>query len=203
MVAVSRVRYLEPVNADATRSGIGPSDAALVTAARAGEAWATEALFRRHAAMVNGLAYRLLGRDADVDDVVQEAFVQALSRLDALREPQAFAGWLAAIVVRTTSKVLRRRKLMNRLGLRRDEPIDVETLIGRSAPADAVAELRAIYGVVDAMPVKVRVPLLLRRIEGLALEEIAERTGASLATVKRRIAEGEEILAKKTQRGAT
>jgi RNA polymerase sigma-70 factor (ECF subfamily) len=201
MVAV--VRYLEPVNADATRSGIGPSDAALVTAARAGEAWATEALFRRHAAMVNGLAYRLLGRDADVDDVVQESFVQALARLDALREPQAFAGWLASIVVRTVSKVLRRRKLMNRLGLRRDEPLDVDALIGRSAPADAVAELRAIYGVVDAMPVKVRVPLLLRRVEGLGLEEIAERTGASLATVKRRIAEGEELLAKKTGREVT
>jgi DNA-directed RNA polymerase specialized sigma24 family protein len=49
----------------------------------------------------------------------------------------------------------------------------------------------------------VRVPLLLRRVEGLALEEIAERTGASLATVKRRIAEGEELLAKKTGREVT
>src|SRR6266513_458158 len=65
-----------------TRSGAGPSDAALVVAARAGEAWAQEALFRRHARMVNGLALRLIGRDADLDDLVQEAFAQALGSLD-------------------------------------------------------------------------------------------------------------------------
>jgi RNA polymerase sigma-70 factor (ECF subfamily) len=169
----------------------------LVTAARAGEAWASEALFRRHAPMVNGLAYRLLGRDADVDDVVQEAFVQALRNLDGLKEPQAFAAWMGSILVRTTSRLLRKRKLLSRLGLRhRDEPLDVDALVGRSVPPDAAAELRAIYAVVDRMPVKVRVPFLLRRVEGLGLEEIAEHTGASLATVKRRITEGEEMLAK-------
>jgi RNA polymerase sigma-70 factor (ECF subfamily) len=189
------VRYLHPVNANATRSGSGPSDAVLVMAARARERWAAEALFQRHAPMMNGLAYRLLGRDAEVDDVVQESFLQALDHLGALKEPQAFAAWLGSIVVRTVSKLLRRRKLLSRLGMRRqDEPIDVDSLVGQSAPPDAVVELRAIYATIDRMPVDVRVPLLLRRVEGLALEEIAERTGKSLATVKRRIADGERLL---------
>src|SRR5688572_10280541 len=61
-----------------TRSGAGPTDAALVVAARAGEDWAREALFRRHAPMVAGMAFRLLGRDEDVDDLVQDSFVEAL-----------------------------------------------------------------------------------------------------------------------------
>jgi RNA polymerase sigma-70 factor (ECF subfamily) len=197
------VRYVSSVSANATRSGSGPSDAALVTAARAGEAWATEALFRRHAPLVNGLAYRLLGRDTEVDDVVQESFVQALSALDALKEPQAFASWMASIVVRTTSKMLRRRKLLTRLGLRRSgEPIDIELLVGKSVPPDAATELRAIYRVVEAMPVKVRVPFLLRRVEGMPLEEIAAHVGCSLATAKRRIADGEAILAEREGRGA-
>ena len=197
------VRYLSSVSANATRSGSGPSDAALVTAARAGEPWATEALFRRHAPLVNGLAYRLLGRDTEVDDVVQESFVQALSALDALKEPQAFASWMASIVVRTTSKMLRRRKLLTRLGLRRSgEPIDIELLVGKSVPPDAATELRAIYRVVEAMPVKVRVPFLLRKVEGMALEEIAAHVGCSLATAKRRIADGEAILAEREGRGA-
>jgi RNA polymerase sigma-70 factor (ECF subfamily) len=189
------VRYLSSVSANATRSGSGPSDAALVTAARAGEEWATEALFRRHAPMVNGLAFRLLGRDAEVDDVVQETFVQALGALDSLKEPQAFASWIASIVVRTSSKLLRRRKLLGRLGLRHNEPIDLDALIGRAVPPDAAAELTAIYRVVEALPVKVRVPLLLRKVEGMALEEIAEHVGCSLATAKRRIADGESALA--------
>jgi RNA polymerase sigma-70 factor (ECF subfamily) len=190
------VRYLGAVNASSTRSGAGPSDAALVTAARAGERWAMEALFQRHAPMVNGMAYRLLGRDAEVDDVVQETFVQALGNLAGLKEPQAFAAWIGSIVVRTTSKLLRRRKLLSRLGLRRsDGPIDVEAIVGRAVPPDAAAELRAIYAAIDSLPVGVRVPLILRRVEGLSLEEVAERTGTSLATVKRKIAEGEARLA--------
>ena len=189
------VRYLSAVNANATRSGTGPSDAALVTAARAKEPWAVEALFQRYAPMVNGLAYRLLGRDSEVDDVVQESFVQALDHLDALKEPQAFASWLASIVVRTTSKLLRRRKLLGRLGLRRSsDPIDIDSIVGRAVPPDAASELRAIYAVIDDMPIDVRVPLLLRRVEGLSLEEVAERTGKSLATVKRRIRDGEARL---------
>jgi RNA polymerase sigma-70 factor (ECF subfamily) len=189
------VRYLRPVNASATRSGSGPSDAALVTAARANEAWAIQALFQRHASMMNGLAYRLLGRDAEVDDVVQDSFLQALDHLGSLKDPQAFAAWLGSIVVRTVSRVLRKRKLLSRLGLRaKDEPVDVDTLVGASAPPDAAVELRAIYAKIDGMPVDVRIPLLLRRVEGLALEEIATRTGKSLATVKRRIADGERLL---------
>ncbi|MGH7270210.1 MAG: RNA polymerase sigma factor, partial [Polyangiaceae bacterium] len=87
-------------------------------AARAGEAWAHEALFRRHARMVNGLAFRLMGRDADVDDLVQDAFVTAFSRLQGLGDPQAFSAWLGSIVVRTAGKIIRRRVLLERLGLR-------------------------------------------------------------------------------------
>jgi RNA polymerase sigma-70 factor (ECF subfamily) len=176
------------------RTGVGPTDGALVVAARAGEAWAKEALFRRHAGLVNGLAYRLMGRDADVDDLVQETFAQALASLRGLRETETFSSWLAAIVVRTAHKVLRRRRLLERLGLRsRDEP-DLDRLVARSAPPDVSAELLRLYRVVEAMPIKVRIPLLLRRVDGARLEEIAQMTGCSLATVKRRLAEGERRL---------
>jgi RNA polymerase sigma-70 factor, ECF subfamily len=145
--------------------------------------------------MVNGLSYRVLGRDHEVDDLVQESFVQAFSRLGSLKEPQAFGSWLGSIVVRTASKMIRRRKLLSRLGLRRpSDPIDVDALVGSSVPPDVAAELRAIYGTLDAMPADVRIPLILRRVEGLPLEQIAEMTGKSLATVKRRIADGEKML---------
>src|SRR5436190_20397911 len=99
-----------------TQSEAGPSDAALVVAARAGEKWAQEALFRRHARMVNGLAYRLLGRDQELDDLVQESFLAALRSLDRLAQPQAFAAWLGSIVVRSSHKLLRRRRMLTRLG---------------------------------------------------------------------------------------
>jgi RNA polymerase sigma-70 factor (ECF subfamily) len=176
------------------RTSAGPTDGALVVAARAGEEWAKEALFRRHAGLVNGLAYRLMGRDADVDDLVQETFAQALASLRRLRETETFASWLAAIVVRTAHKVLRRRRLLERLGMRTPDEPDLDRLVARAAPPDVSAELLRLYRLVEALPVKVRIPLLLRRVDGAGLEEIARMTGCSLATVKRRLAEGERRL---------
>jgi len=181
-----------------TRSGAGPSDAALVVAARAQERWAQEALFRRHAAMVNGLAYRLVGRDADLDDLVQDCFAEAWRSLGRLAEPAAFPTWLGSIVVRTAHKLIRRRRLLSRLGLGAGCRVDLDELVSPAAPADVRAELRSIYAVVESLPAATRVAFVLRRIEGLALEEIATLTGASLATVKRRIADGERRIAAAT-----
>lgn len=176
-------------------SATGPSDAALVVAARAGERWACEALFRRHAARANRLAFRLLGRDDDVDDVVQDAFVQALETLDRLKDAGAFAGWLSSMIVGRTAKLIRRRRLLARLGLRRrDEPIPLDEVVAKACPAEAAVELRRIYALLESMPTEVRIVLVLRRIEGATIEEVADMTGASLATVKRRLAKAEEML---------
>lgn len=183
-----------PLPGSPSRSGAGPSDAALVVAARAGEPWAREALFRRYAAKANGLALRLMGRDADLDDLVQDSFVAALSGLGKLKDPNAFSGWLVSIVVQTAHKVLRRRRLARRLGLYRPEPIDADAILARDVPADALVELRAIYGMLEELPARVRVPFVLRRVEGYSLEEVAELSGCSLATAKRAIAEGERRL---------
>jgi len=170
------------------------ADEGLVLAARGGDLAAKEALFRRHAPLINGLAIRLIGRDADVDDLVQDTFLQAFRGLDSLQKPAIFGAWLSSILVRTAHKVLRRRRLLTRLGIRRFDPIDVDALLSPAAPAEVVMEVRAVYGQIDELPTKLRIPFLLRRAEGLELAEIAELIGASLATTKRRIAAAEERL---------
>ena len=185
----------------ATRSSAGPSDAALVLAARAGEAWAQEAIFRRYAPMANGMAFRLMGRDADVDDLVQDAFVIAFSRLDALEDPQAFAAWLGSIVVRTAGKVIRRRVLLERLGLRRrSAPVDIDAVAARTSGPDVGAEVRLLYERIERLPAEQRVALLLRRVEGMELEEIARATDVSLATAKRRIAAAQQAIERWAER---
>ncbi|HEY8075678.1 MAG TPA: RNA polymerase sigma factor [Labilithrix sp.] len=190
--------------AQATRSGAGPSDAALVVEARAGERWAQEALFRRHAPRLVGLAFRVMGRDADVDDLVQDAFVAAFTTLGRLEKPDAFASWIGGILVRQAYKLIRRRKLLARLGLRGGgEPIDLDTIVSPSASPDRAAELRAIYAALGAMDADVRVPLVLHRVEGASLEEVADMTGMSLATVKRRIAAADALLRARFDGGAS
>ncbi len=163
-------------------------------AARAGEAWAQEALFKRHARMALGLAHRLLPRDEDVDDVVQDCFVSALKRLGSLDNPQAFAAWLGSIVVRTVGKRLRRRRLLTRLGLRAPEELDPDAIAAPSAPAEVAVELRRVYAVIGSLPAEARIALVLRRVDGLEVPDIARRMGLSLSTVKRRLKTAEEFL---------
>jgi RNA polymerase sigma-70 factor, ECF subfamily len=179
-----------------TQSGQGPTDAALVLAARAGEAWAREALFRRHARLALGLAYRIVPYDVEVDDLVQDSFLFAFERLDRLSNPQAFQSWLSSIVVRTAGKRLRRRRLQIRLGLRSPQPIDVDEVISRAAPPDVAAELSAVYGLLEQLPAEERVALVLRRVERLEIPEIAEQMGLSISTVKRRLHAAEERLSR-------
>lgn len=164
-----------------------PTDAALVLAARAGEEWAREALFRRYARLALALAYRILPYDADIDDLVQDSFLYAFERLNGLTNPQAFQAWLSSIVVRTAGKRLRRRKLQIRLGLRGSEPVDVDQVVSRAAPPDVAVELRAVYALLETLPVEERIALVLRRVERLEIPEIAEHMGLSISTVKRRL----------------
>jgi RNA polymerase sigma-70 factor (ECF subfamily) len=173
----------------------GPSDAALVVAARAGEDWAREAIYRRYAGLAFGMAYRLLGRDHEIDDLVQECFAQALASLHRLDDPQALGSWLAALVVRTTHKMLRRRAVATRLGLRTPaDPLDVDALVSPNAPIDVQAELRAIYRTIEKLPTRARIALVLRRVEGMSQEEVARTMGVSVSTAKRLLADGEERL---------
>ena len=178
-----------------TRSGAGPSDAALVVAARAGEEWAQEALFRRHASRLNGLAFRVMGRDDEIDDLVQDTFIAALGSLERLAKPDAFVSWICGILVRQAYKKIRRRRMLARLGLgRAASAIDLDELVAPTATPERAAEIRALYTVIEAMPADVRVPLVLHRVEGLGLDEVASLMAVSLATVKRRIAEGHATL---------
>jgi RNA polymerase sigma-70 factor, ECF subfamily len=165
----------------------GESDASLVGSARAGARWAREGLFRRHMRLVLGLSQRILGNRQGADDVAQDALVEALRRLDSLANPQAFASWISTIVVRTAIRHLRRRRLLVHLGFAAKDPIEPDTLVAQDAPPEAAVELRQLYGVLGGLSTEQRVALVLRRVEGQELSEIAEHMGLSLATTKRRI----------------
>jgi RNA polymerase sigma-70 factor (ECF subfamily) len=172
----------------------------LVVAARAGDQAAQSTLFLRYAREARAIAYHLLGPDDEIDDVVQDSFAAAISRLSELQDPRAFKTWLAAIVSRTTIATIRRRRLLTRLGFVRVEPTEMEDVLARDATPDVLAELTAAYGLLGSLPAVERTVILLRRVQQLTLEEIAQRTGLSLATVKRRLALAERRLSKRQAR---
>lgn len=172
------------------------TDAQLVLRARAGEREAAELLLERHLPMVHGVVSRLIPRDPELDDLIQDVLLQALDGLSSLREPASFGGWLRGIAVHVVHNRLRRRTWLRRLGvLGRAEPTDLDTVIAPTAPPDVQVELRAVYAVIERLGPDARVALLLSRVEGMKLEEIGRVMGLSLATVKRRLLAAEREVA--------
>lgn len=142
-------------------------------------------LYVEYGRYVAALAYRLLGRDADVDDVVQDVFLAAVTSLSRLRDKGAIKGWLASTTVNVASRRLRRRKLLAVLGFDGSSDTDVEA---PGATAEERMMVAHVYEVLDERPVNERVAWVLRHVEGESLERVAELTGCSLATAKRRLA---------------
>jgi RNA polymerase sigma-70 factor, ECF subfamily len=144
-----------------------------------------DSLFRRYSSYVAAIAYRLLGREEDVDDTIQEVFLAAVRGVHAVRDPAAVRAWLARVTVRAARQRLRKRRLRSFLGL--DEPATYDAVVDRGATPEQRALVARVYRVLDALPANQRIAWSLRYIEGEALENVASLTGCSLATAKRRI----------------
>ncbi len=144
-----------------------------------------DALFRRYSRYVAAIATRILGRPEDVDDVVQDVFLDAVRGAARIEDSNAIKGWLATITVRKCTRKLRARRMKGWLGFE-DEPD-----YARVASSDASPEHRVLisklYGVLDKLPANERVPWVLRYVDDVDLQAIADMTGTSLATIKRRL----------------
>lgn len=158
-------------------------DAALVERAVAGEEQAITALYQRHAGYVARVVHRILGRDADLDDVVQETFVEGLRQLRTLKDPAKLRSFLVTIAVRRVHARFTLRRRVQRLAA---QLFHLGPTVSDPAGNDRV---HALYELLDRQPAKHRIAWVLHRIEEHTLPEVAEQTGASLATVKRWIAQ--------------
>lgn len=142
-------------------------------------------LYREHAAFVARLAFRLLGRDNDVDDVVHDVFLDLMRQLHTLQEPHELRGWLTTVTVRAVRRRLRRARLRQLVGMA--EPSAFDEIVSSSATQEESAQLRAIYKALDKLPADQRLAWMLRHLEDEPLETVALRCQVSLATVKRKL----------------
>jgi RNA polymerase sigma-70 factor (ECF subfamily) len=164
-------------------------DAELVERAKGGQAWAEEALFRKHVDFVAALSGRLLGDRAEADDVTQEAFVAALEGLAKLAVGASFRSWLASITVHLVHRRFRRRRLLSLLGLyTSSHDLAMSTSIVTDAPQQARVELAQLDELLRASSDHDRAAWVLRYVEGYDLAETARLCGCSRTTAKRRIA---------------
>ena len=169
-------------------------DAQLVALVREDDRIAFEAMYRRHAAFAMNLAVRIQGSATDVEDVVHDAFLRAHQRLAELRDAAAFRSWLGAIVVRLVRSRLRRRRLLNLVGVSAADPVDLDLVASTDASPEVRALLAQVYALLRTLPADERIAWTLRHVERHRLEDVAELAGCSLATAKRRIARAQRYL---------
>jgi len=158
-------------------------DAALVAAVRAGDRDAFGRLYDAYSRMVHGI---LLARVpyGEVDDLVQDVFLVALRKIDALRDANLFGPWLAMITRNRAMDFHRRTR-------------DTTELTDDIATADTAApeaEATEVLNLIRQLPEAYREPLILRFVEGMTGPEIAERTGLAPASVRVNIHRGMKLL---------
>ncbi len=179
--------------------GVIDEDAALVERARRGDRSAFGQLFERHHGRIHGMCARLLRRSDDVDDAVQQTFLEGWRCLGRFEGKSRFTTWLTRIAIHTcfsTRRRLRRLLLVN-------QPDDdegggprlnvVDGVLHDTAPlsADEIASRhareRALNDVLAAVSEKKRAVFVLVDLEGLTSPEAAEILGINEATVRTRL----------------
>jgi RNA polymerase sigma-70 factor (ECF subfamily) len=162
-----------------------------VTAAR--EAVDLGEAFRRHRGTLAAAAVRVLGRRDDVEDVLQDAFLEALRGVHNLREPAALRAWLTRVTVRAARRRAPARGARRFVGF--DDAPAAAHIADPRASAHDLALLAAVGAVVAGIPAERWRPWALRTVDGEPIDDIAACCGCSATTVKRRIAEVQGLLA--------
>ncbi len=178
-----------PCRLDVSTATVTISDEALVARTRSGDLAAFEALVDRHGPVVYRVAARMVGA-GEAEDIAQDALLRAFHGLSGFRGDTPFRAWLLRITHNTA---------LNAIARRRPEPVDVipeETGSRMAAPGEErppaealeVRERRErLETKLRLLPPAHRTVLVLRDLEGLSYDEIAEVTETPLGSVKGRL----------------
>lgn len=166
-------------------------DVALVTAVRGGSELAFNMLVDRHQQAVRAFLRRLLGNEADADDMAQETFVAAWTHARSFRGEASVRAWLCGIAWRKAKGAQRswaRRRSRDAVHYERQSPEGA----GGVNMEDRLAIKRALH----TLPLEQRAAVTLCLVCGFSHAEAAEILGAPLGTVKSHVLRGRERLTK-------
>ncbi|HXV87204.1 MAG TPA: RNA polymerase sigma factor [Gemmatimonadales bacterium] len=160
------------------------SDAELVRRVLDGEVEAYAGLMERHRDRLGRYALHLLGNQADAEEAVQDALVRAYRALERCEAPDRFGAWLFQILVNRCRTIGARRA-------RRDQLVTSNEAAMAGAdvahPADALAWGEAIRWALDKLAPEQREAFLLKHVEDLSYEEMAEVTNVGVSALKMRV----------------
>jgi RNA polymerase sigma-70 factor, ECF subfamily len=160
------------------------SDAVLVADVLRGDLDAFTFLARRHRDDHMRFAVRMLGNRLDADEALQSAWLRAFRHLHRCADPARFGAWVFAIVANecrsaATRRARRERRLVNDEATLFDEAVDDGT--------DARATREEIERALDELSPELREAFVLKHVEQMSYDEMAEVTGAGVSALKMRV----------------
>jgi len=188
VTAAASMRFYPALRATPPTRSQTVEDEGLLRRAGAGDAAAFREIFIRHRADVARLVYRMLSVPADLEDVVQEVFVQVFRSLKDFRGQSKFSTWLHRVTVNVV--LMHRRSAKSRPVLTEEAPSDVVADDRQPLPdeeAERCERMRAFQRLLGRLAEKKRVVFVLHELEGLPPTEIADIVGAPVLTVRTRL----------------
>ncbi len=183
------------------------TDRELLARFLAGDEAAFAEVVRQHAGLVINVCQRVLRQPSDAEDAFQATFLVLARKAKSLKWQDSIAGWLHQTARRTALKLrtmsVRRRGVEGQAAQQRTA--GAETRIANPASQVAIRELGEILDAeLAALPDRFREVILLAQVEGLTRDEVAERLGITVVTVKDRLERGrEQLRSRLLRRGVT
>ncbi len=177
----------------------------LVQRVQKGDKKAFDLLVLKYQRKVMGLLARIIGSQSEVEDIAQETFIKAYRALPQFRGESAFYTWLYRIAINTARNWLsssdRKLNYPDTLENKDGETFShSDNLIDIATPESSMVTqeiVRTVNEAIETLPEDLRMAIVLREMEGLSYEEIAQAMGCPVGTVRSRIFRAREAIAAK------
>jgi len=193
-IAMTNPKITQSLSTDALRQ---MTDEALITLFQGGDRDVFRFLVERHQERIRNLLFSIFHDRNFIDDIAQEVFMKAYQALPHFRFEASFYTWLYRIAVNRSRDELRKKKLRRFFSFQTlDEGIERELHSRLSVPPEN-RDTQELVGLgLQSLPEKFRTAVVLKDIDGLSYEEIAEVMQCELGTVKSRISRARSMLRK-------
>ncbi len=176
------------------------SEETIIRRCQDGDHQAFNLLVQRYQKLVYNFIYRLAPNWRDVDDLAQEVFIRVYKSISMLKEAKQFKSWLHRIVINLYYDEIRKRRRVKEVDLEDNPKIEAEVLHTASSGNNPIRSLeekeleRVLQKAMNRLSPDYKVAIMLREIQGLSYEEIAQTLKCSVGTVKSRIFRARELL---------
>jgi len=180
------------------------TDEELVALSIAGDVESFNQLVLRWERPIYALAYRVLGREEEARDIVQETFLRAFRGIGNFRGQAKFSSWVYRIALNLCRDWMRRERRAPIAPT--PEGVDVVELAAEQGPAESIEDLvarhdmsRVVARAMATLPDEQRTAIILKEYHGMTFQEIADLQGCPLSTVKTRLYQGLSVLRRHLQ----